>query len=77
MKMGVQLSVCVPSFKSCVYTRSFGNSTFFFLQLRVMFYLVIKTKDLSQEHSLRAGKIQGKDIEDMEEFLQQRPDSQT
>ena len=50
---------------------------FFFLQLRVMFYLVIKTKDLSQEHSLRAGKIQGKDIEDMEEFLQQRPDSQT
>ena len=30
---------------------------FFFLQLGVMFYLVIKTKDLSQEHSLRAGKI--------------------
>ena len=30
MNMGVPLSDCVPAFKACVYTRSFGNSTFYF-----------------------------------------------
>lgn len=40
MNTGVPFSVCVPAFKSCVYIRSFGNSTFYFFFFIVESYVL-------------------------------------